>query len=443
MVLDLLKKLNGKRLIGDPNLFSLEERIFNTVCIIAFITMCFEVPFNFFIGLVVPGFLCVFGVLFSAYLYYISRFKRRSSFGIKLFCLICNVCFAINYFYNSGVYGPNLLLFSLVFLMIVAIIPKAHFKIWLPINVVLVLTILIVEYLDPQLIPNAYADPLSKTIDFGVTYLVVVVLIYFAISYIRENYDYERILVLKKNIAIEAQNTRIIEQNSELERLNVEKNKLFSIVTHDIRSPLSSIQSYLEILTEHDIDQEERMSLEQQLLQITRDTSDMLTNLLSWSKTQMEGAHVDLVVLPVREALLNGLSIEKNIALRKGVELVISSDEDFAIIADQNMFQLVLRNLVSNAIKFTQPDGLITVSTLVDNDHCQIKIKDNGRGIDPVQQEKLFRLKASSTFGTHNERGIGLGLLLCKEYTDLQGGKIWFESNVDEGSIFYLSFKLA
>lgn len=439
----LRKKLNGKKLIGDPQLFSLEERIFNTVCIIAIVTMCFEIPFNFAIGLVVPAFLCVFGLLFSAYLYFISRFKRRSSLGIRLFCVICNVCFAINYFYNSGIYGPNLLLFVLVFLMIVAIIPKAHFKIWLPLNIALVFIILVVEYFNPQLIPDAYANPLSKAIDFGTTYFVVVVLVYFAISYIRENYDYERGLVLKKNEAIEKQNAKIIEQNSELEKLHVEKDKLFSIVTHDIRSPLTSIQSYLEILTEHNIDQEERMSLEQQLLQITRDTSDMLTNLLSWSKTQMEGAHVDLTVLSLKEVLTEGLSIEKNIALRKGVALEVLIEEELAIIADQQMFQLVLRNLISNAIKFTQPGGMITVSALKDEDRCCIMIKDNGRGIEPKQQEKLFKLKASSTFGTHNEKGVGLGLLLCKEYTELQQGKIWFESMVDEGSTFFISFKLA
>ncbi len=442
-MLVLGKKLNGKKLIGDPNLFSLEERIFNTVCIIAFITMCFEVPFNFFIGLVVPGFLCVFGVLFSAFLYYLSRFKRKSSLGIKVFCIVCNICFAINYFYNSGIYGPNLLLFALVFLMIVAIIPKAHFKIWLPMNVILVFAILIAEYLDPQLIPNAYANPLNKAIDFGTTYLVVVVLIYFAISYIRENYDYERVSVLKKNIAIETQNTKIIEQNSELERLHIEKDKLFSIVTHDIRSPLSSIQSYLEILTEHDLSQAERISLEQQLLQITRDTSDMLTNVLSWSKTQMEGAHVELTVLSVTEALNTGLSIEKSIAVRKGVKLNVVNNQQLSIIADQNMFQLVLRNLVSNAIKFTQPGGLITVSASEEDGYCCIMVKDNGKGIETKQQEQLFKLKASSTFGTHNEKGIGLGLLLCKEYTDLQDGKIWFESRVNEGSTFFLSFKLA
>ncbi len=439
----LRKKLSGKKLIGDPHLFSLEERIFNTVCIIAIVTMCFEVPFNFAIGLMVPAFLCIFGLLFSAYLYYISRFKRRSSFGIKLFCVICNICFAINYFYNSGIYGPNLLLFVLVFLMIVAIIPKAHFKIWLPLNILLVFVILVVEYFNPQLIPDAYANPLNKAIDFATTYFVVVVLVYFAISYIRENYDYERILVLKKNKAIEKQNAKIIEQNNELEKLHVEKDKLFSIVTHDIRSPLSSIQSYLEILTEHDIDQEERMSLEQQLLQITRDTSDMLTNLLSWSKTQMEGAHVDLVALPVKEVLNEGLGIEKNIAVKKGVALEIVIEQELSIMADQQMFQLVLRNLVSNAIKFTEPGGLITVSALKAEDHCRIMIKDNGRGIDPQQQQELFKLKASSTFGTHNEKGVGLGLLLCKEYTELQQGKIWFESEVNEGSTFFLSFKLA
>src|SRR5690606_32032640 len=113
-----------------------------TVSIIAFIAMCFEVPFNLFVGLFVPALLCLFGVFFAAFLYYISRIKRKSSLGIILFCIICNLTFAINYFYNSGIHGPNILLFCLAFFMILAIIPKRHYKVWMPINILLVLIIL-------------------------------------------------------------------------------------------------------------------------------------------------------------------------------------------------------------------------------------------------------------------------------------------------------------
>ncbi len=436
------KQLNRNGLVGDPESFSLEERIFNTFCIIAFITMCFEVPFNLYIGLMVPAGLCLFGVFISSSLYYLSRFKRRSSLGIILFGIACNVTFTVNYFFNSGIFGPNLLLFSLAFLLIIAISPKTQFKVWIPVNILLVLGILVVEYFNPQLAKYSYINEFSRTLDFGITYFVVVIITYFAISYIRKNYEYERGSVIKKNRSIEEQNSMILKQNNELERLNSEKDKLFSIVSHDIRTPLNSIQSYLELLLATDLEEIERLSLEQQLLEITRDTSNMLTNVLSWSKTQMEGAHAELIPLNIKDFLTNGLNIEKNISVKKGVKLEIVCDENLTIIADQNMFQLVVRNLVNNAIKFTSRNGLVSVSAIKNANECHIVVKDNGLGINNQQQKMLFKLNASSTYGTNNEKGIGLGLLLCKEFTELQGGKIWFESKEGEGSIFHVSFKL-
>lgn len=430
------KKLDGSRLIGTPELFSLEERIFNTVCIIAFITMCFEVPFNFFIDLPVPAGLCAFGIIFSACMYYLSRFKRKSSLGIKIFCIVCNLAFAINYFYNSGINGPNLLLFSLVFLMVIAVIPKKHFKIWIPVNILMVFGILTVQYFYPNVAPDVYISRLSKVIDFGVTYFVVVILTYFAISYIRKNYDTERFLVHQQHRAIE-------EQKLELERINSEKDKLFSVVAHDIRIPLNSIQSYLELLAESDLGEEERVQIKKQLLQVTRDTSAMVTNMLSWSKTQMEGSKVDLAPMNVKEALLDGLNIEKSISQRKGLRLDIFSEEGLHIIADYHMFQLVVRNLVNNAIKFTEKGGQVTVAAKrLANVGC-IEVRDNGLGISPEQRRKLFQLRASSTYGTNKEKGVGLGLLLCKEFTELQGGTIAFEPNGDKGSVFTLSFALS
>lgn len=432
----LTKYLNSKKLVGDPDFFSLEERIFNTVCIIAFITMCFEVPFNLSIGLMVPAILCLFGFFFAAYLYYLSRFQRKSSIGIALFCFVCNFLFVVNYFFNSGIFGPNLLLFSLAFLFIVALIPKSQFKIWLPFNVVSVLGVLVVEYFYPHLTNDVYDSPLSKTIDFGITYFVAVALTYFTINYIRKNYDIEKKAVVDQNVAIE-------EQKKELERLNSEKDKLFSIVSHDIKLPLNSIQSYLEILTEMDLAGEEKQEVERQLLQITRDTSEMLMNVLSWSKTQMDGAHTQLTVVNVNEVLTKSLRIEHSLANRKDIELEVEIKGILNIVADPNMFQLVIRNLVNNAIKFTQKGGLISVIAQEQDNQCLIVVKDNGLGMSAEQKEKIFKLKASSTYGTNNEKGIGLGLLLCKEFTNLQGGKINFESKEGEGSSFYLYFKLS
>ncbi|RZL61847.1 MAG: HAMP domain-containing histidine kinase [Pedobacter sp.] len=328
-----------------------------------------------------------------------------------------------------------MLLFSLVFLLTVAVISKNQFKIWLPINFGIVCAILVVEYFNPHFARNVYVNELSKSIDFGITYLVTITLTYFTISYIRKNYDVEHSSVLDKNMAIEG-------QRQELERLIAEKDKLFSIVTHDVRTPLNSIQGYLEVLADADLEEEELSMLKQQLLQITRDTSAMLTNVLSWSKTQMEGTRADLKPLNVKDALNKGLTIETNIAARKGVLFNIESEEQLVIIADPNMFQLVVRNLVNNAIKFTPKSGSVTIKAIRELGRCVIVVEDTGLGLNSTQQQHLFKLNASSTYGTNNERGIGLGLLLCKEFTELQGGEIWFESNAGNGSSFYVAFSL-
>ncbi len=107
------------------------------------------------------------------------------------------------------------------------------------------------------------------------------------------------------------------------------------------------------------------------------------------------------------------------------------------------MFQLVVRNLVNNAIKFTPTGGIVNVDITHDKDYCYISVRDNGIGIDVDRREGMFKLKASSTYGTDNERGIGLGLLLCKEFINIQGGEIRYENNIEGGSIFTISLRLA
>ncbi|MCY1528500.1 Sensor protein ZraS [compost metagenome] len=196
-------------------------------------------------------------------------------------------------------------------------------------------------------------------------------------------------------------------------------------------------------MTIADLTEEEQQEVKQQLLQITRDTSDMLMNILTWSKSQMGGTHIQLTTLDVNEALKKSLKIEYSLAAKKQIDLQVIPGEPLSIIADPDMFQLVIRNLVNNAIKFTGNGGLVSVTAVREGEQCCIKVQDNGLGISAGQQKKLFKLKASATYGTNKERGVGLGLLLCKEFTELQGGEIAFESKEGAGSVFSLWFKLS
>lgn len=413
------------------------------MCIFAFFAMLVEAPYNYAVNLKALALLCCASMLFIAFMYYGSRVKRKSSLCIMAFCLICNVAFIFCYFYNSGILGPNILLFALSFFIIITIIPKRQYVFWVPFNLLIVLTVLVVELRWPQLAPNLYSSDSVRTLDFAVTYLVSTTLIFFSISYMRKNYDHERSSVEDRNRAIEVQNEEILFQKQELEYLNREKDRLLSIVAHDVRMPLSSIQGYLELLNAVGLEESEKHFIEEQLLGITRDTSEMLMNLLSWSRTQLMGTNVQLKSLDVNEALQSWLKIEKAIADKKGIRLNILTAGQLNVMADRDMLHLVVRNLVSNALKFTPAGGEIIVSTRYRDTDGLIIISDNGIGISEDKQENLFHLNASATYGTNNEKGIGLGLLLCKEFTEKQQGKIWFESKVGKGSVFYISFKLA
>jgi signal transduction histidine kinase len=442
-VASLQSWLSANRIIGNPKKFSLEERIFNTFCSIAVVAFFIEIFFNYYIGLKYVAIVCAFGTIFAACLYYISRVKRNTRLATRSLGVAANFTFLVNYFLNSGIYGPNLLLFCLVLLVTIVVVPKKELGFWILLNITTVFGVLAFEYLQPDVIKTAYVDELSRVIDFAVTYGVAALLICLSISFIRNNYDRERSVVNQKNAEIEAQSFRILQQNKELEKLNSEKAKLFSIVAHDIRSPLSSILGYLEVLAETELSESENEQIKQKLLQATKDTSEMLSNVLAWSKSQMDGARVDIVAVDVAKELERGLSLEKNIAGRKNINLHLDLINNVFIAADLNMFHIVMRNLVNNAIKFTPNGGKVTVLMEHNHENCLIKVRDNGTGVPEHEQEGLFKLRALSTFGTNNEKGVGLGLLLCKEFTELQDGKIWFEANrAFSGSTFVVSFNL-
>ena len=416
---------------------TLEQRIFNFTCLMSILLCVFDLLFNFIVGNLFGTYLSAFGIFFSAAMYYLSFYKQKTVLAIKILFLTGNIAFGINYFYSSGISGPSYLFFAAIFLMTVALVSEKKLKQWISFNVLIFLLVVTLEYLYPQSVVQIFGTLNSKLINFTVTYLILVTIIYFSFVAIKKNYEIERYAVIEKSKAIE-------EQKLQLEKLNAEKNKLFSIVSHDLRHPLNSIQSYLELLMDDDLTAEERLTFNKQLLSITKNTSQMLSNILFWARSQMqEGCAVVMEPLILKNILEDCLIMEKNIALEKGVELSLEIPEDVAILVDKNMFQIVIRNLLSNAIKFTPAKGSVVVSAHQKEEICNITIKDTGLGIDLEQQQTLFKLKASSTFGTNNEKGIGLGLLLCKEFTDLQGGTISFESSKTTGSSFFLAFKLA
>jgi two-component system sensor histidine kinase/response regulator len=419
------------RLIGSSERFPLEARVYHSICIVAFIAMAYNVPFNYLVGLPVVALISAIALAGFAALYYVSRVRENFRYSVLGLAILGNVFFAAVYFLNSGIDGPILILFALFFYLLTATAPKNQQVIWLIFNIITVVSIHIIQYLYPATVPYTYLNKLSRYTDTISAYLVVLFTIFFSLRYMRQNYDQERQSAVDRALDIES-------KNIQLEMVNGEKNKLFSIVAHDLRSPLASIQSYLELLTAYSLGEDEKREIELKLLSLTKNTSNMMTNLLSWSKSQLEGVQVNLQPVNVMKTFKDMLKIEGSIARQKGVELIYHIDEDIHAVADPNMLLLVIRNLINNAIKFTPSGGMIEVM-VEEGEDCLITITDSGKGIALADQEFVFSLKAKSTFGTNNEKGVGLGLILCKEFIELQKGSICFVSIPGQGTSFVVT----
>jgi len=344
-----------------------------------------------------------------------------------MFCLLSNVFFTLNYYQNSGINGPSLLIFLLSLFLVITVAPKIQFRIWAPLNIILVGTLLFLQYYHPGLVPDTYPRIKDRYVDFGYSYLTIALLILLITLYIRKSYNRQRLALINKA--------------AELEDANETKNKLLSIVAHDLRAPLASIQNYLEMLTEYQFSTDEKRSMERDLLEKTRNTGQMLSNVLSWTANQMDGVTVHLEELNLLETLKPMIAIQSAIAAEKLIGLKNRMADYAWVIADADMLQLVVRNLLNNAIKFTAPGGEITLSSERRREDWRILVKDNGIGIPDGRKGTIFSIKSQSTYGTKNEKGTGLGLLLCKEFTEMQHGQIGFESSQGIGTTFYVSLK--
>lgn len=241
----------------------------------------------------------------------------------------------------------------------------------------------------------------------------------------------EEIKEQKENIAIQAE---------QLQELNTTKDKILSIISHDLKSPLNSIAGSLNLLQEGLLTREEFQRFVPDLNKNVSYTSSMLDNLLHWAKNQLgRGNNVNPENINLRKLTLNKVELLSPQASQKGVTLQAKIDQPMVVYADDIMIQIVLQNLISNAIKFCNQGDNILVSAQQKGQDCIVSVSDTGLGISQENLEKLFSRESFTTRGTANEKGTGLGLQLCQDFVEKNGGKIWAKSKLGEGSSFYFS----
>jgi PAS domain S-box-containing protein len=228
-------------------------------------------------------------------------------------------------------------------------------------------------------------------------------------------------------------------KNIELEKLNKDKNRFMSILSHDLRSPFSSLISFSEMLLEN-IDTYPKEITRQRLGMINSsiaNTYNLLDDLLIWSKSQSGQMPFVPEQIDFRDIALSIIEEFTQRAYAKGITCNYDEEDSTILMADLNMLQTILRNLVSNAIKFCHANGHISIQAAPNEGFSTISVIDDGIGMNEHQQQKIWDTsQAFTTKGTNNERGTGLGLKLCKEFVELHGGSIWIESQEGVGSHF-------
>ena len=226
----------------------------------------------------------------------------------------------------------------------------------------------------------------------------------------------------------------------QLTESNVAKDTFFSIIAHDLRNPFNSILGFLDLLTSDDSDysESEQKEILLQLKSASVRTFDLLENLLTWARAQRGSLPFEPAPFPLREVIADNLNLFDTAAHSKNISLINKGKEDLRVFADRNMISAVVRNLISNALKFTFPGGAITIGMeLQDSETILVYVKDNGTGIPPDILENLFKIEQRTMArGTANETGTGLGLILCKEFIEKNGGTIRVSSTPGEGSTF-------
>ncbi len=245
------------------------------------------------------------------------------------------------------------------------------------------------------------------------------------------------------NEELNSQMSLVESQNLELSKLDMVKNKLFSILSHDLRSPLATIQMVMSMYREDQLSRDELNGLLNKLEKTVNSSSLFLDNLLEWSKNQLEGFQVNSTTFSIKSLVEENIELVKQQTNLKEISVENHIDENLLVEADPDMVKVAVRNLLSNSIKFCSAGDVISFRSNQKNGEVLISIADTGPGINDEQKLKMFNLESATSEGTLGEKGQKLGLILCKEMVEQNKGSIDFESEIGEGTTFRITLPTA
>lgn len=290
----------------------------------------------------------------------------------------------------------------------------------------------------------------QKLISFGLLFLAFMFMAFTALSLkanrskklINKELESKSKQLSLQNLEIKKQTDLLMSQKEQLSRLNDIKSKVFTIISHDLRNLLHSTKSVFDLKNKNLISDKDFNELIPELTINMDHVSELFENLMSWSYNQMNGKKANQISINLNDLIVDNVRVTKNQAVKKQISIINNLEDQLLVNGDAEMIKLVIRNLLINAIKFTPIKGEVKIDAENNEKFTTITIEDNGIGMNENQLNLLFTAKSISTSGTQNEKGSGIGLYLCKEYIELNKGKIWAESKPGVGSKFIFTLPL-
>ncbi|MDB5257034.1 MAG: hypothetical protein JWM14_1729 [Chitinophagaceae bacterium] len=255
--------------------------------------------------------------------------------------------------------------------------------------------------------------------------------------------DVQRIANEELEKKIERRTQKINQQKAQLEESNKVKDKLLSIISHDLKGPLNSFQTLLAMMLKDELTKDNINMYTSHLNNKLGLMINLVDNILNWVRTQMGGMKFDILKLNLKEIVKENIHLFSSQAELKAIKIVDEVPEDIKVLGDKNVVRMVIRNLVANALKFTKNEGQVFISASVLNNSVLIEVRDTGIGIPPEKMKLLFTDAHFTSPDTNHNAGTGIGLLLCKEFLSKTCGEIWVESEENKGSSFKFTLPIA
>lgn len=278
---------------------------------------------------------------------------------------------------------------------------------------------------------------------FFFNHLLAVIFIFCSLYLFKtENHAYQ-LRLRQKNGELENKNIEIDHQRQELKELDNLKNKLFSVIAHDLKTPMYALRNLFRNVQSQNMSGEEIKMIMPDVVNDLNYTTGLMENLLQWAKSQMQSDAVKLQTIDLTAVIREVMQLLRLQAESKKIYLECKTDAPVYVHADKDMINLVLRNLLSNAIKFTPESGNISIGTDEADDFVEVFVQDSGMGMSEDALQKINANNYFTTKGTANESGTGLGLMLCKEFLAKNGGRMFVESEPGQGSVFSFTLPMS